>query len=78
VQGVYILRTVGASDFNPNNGQNKLASLDSDIFKEQSTILTAVANEMVDDEVGETDTSKKSKFMRLSTIINLDSRLSVS
>ncbi|OIW34509.1 hypothetical protein CONLIGDRAFT_650938 [Coniochaeta ligniaria NRRL 30616] len=77
VNGVHILRTVGASDFNPSNGQQKLAGLDSKIFGEQSTILTAVAEAGDDDEVGETDTTKQSKLMRLSTVINLESRLSI-
>lgn len=78
MNGVYILRTVGASDFNPNNGQQKLASLDSKIFGEQSTILTAVAEAMDDSEAGEADATKQSKLMRLYTVINLESRLSVS
>lgn len=78
MNGVYILRTVGASEFNADNGQQKLAGLDARIFGQQSTILTAVAVEMDGDELGETDTTKQSKFMRLSTLVNLDSRLSAS
>ncbi|KAB5579927.1 muts domain V-domain-containing protein [Coniochaeta sp. 2T2.1] len=77
VNGVYILRTVGASDFNPNNGQQKLAGLDASIFGGQSTILTAVAEEMGDDGMGEMGMTKQSKLMRLATVINLDSRLSI-
>jgi hypothetical protein len=77
MNGVYILRTVGPADFNPNNGQQKLAGLDAKLFGEQSTILTAVAEVVDDDEKGETDTTKQSKYMRLSTVINLESRLSV-
>lgn len=78
MNGVYILRTVAPADFKPDNGQQKLARLDSRIFGEQSTILTAVAEAVDDAEIGETDASKQSKYMRLSTIINLESRLSVS
>ena len=79
VNGVYILRTVSTSDFNPTNGQQKLAGLDARLFGEQSTIITAVAEALDDDgKIGETDTTKQSKYMRLSTFVNLDSRLSVS
>lgn len=76
MQGAYILRTVGASDFNPNNGKEKLAKLDSKIFGPQSTVLTAVAEGV--DYVEDTDTTTQSKLLRLSTVINLESRLSVS
>ncbi|KAB5551373.1 muts domain V-domain-containing protein [Coniochaeta sp. 2T2.1] len=77
VNGVYILRTVGASDFNPNNGQQKLAGLDASIFGGQSTVLTAVTEEIGDDGMGEMRMTTQSKLMRLATLINLNSRLSI-
>lgn len=77
LQGVYILRTVGSSDFKPNNGQEKLANLDEQVFGLQSTVLNTAAGGGDEFEI-DGDSTMQSKLMRLSTLINLDSRLSVS
>jgi DNA mismatch repair protein MSH5 len=54
-----------------------LANLDEQIFGLQSTVLNAAAGG--GDEFGlDWDSAMQSKLMRLSTLINLDSRLSVS
>jgi DNA mismatch repair protein MSH5 len=78
VNGVYILRTVVPADFSFEKGRQKLAALDSKIFGQQSTILTGVAETVDYEEDGGTDASRLSKYMRLSTVIDLESRLTVS
>lgn len=78
INEAYILRTVGSSEFNYNAGKERLVNLEPDLFGDQSTVFTSVAEDPMDVNVEGGGQSKQSNVMRLGTHINLDSTLSVS
>lgn len=79
MRGVWVLRSLGASEFNYDSAVNQLLNLDFASLGVQSMQFNTVA----EDELDEVQTrgirvgQRENKQMRLATLINLDSRLSV-
>lgn len=78
-QSAFILRNLNSTDFRYDTGKAKLLALDLETLGHQSVLYTSVADEMVNeaDGFGGEENSKQARLMRLGTLINLDSRLTV-
>lgn len=78
-RGSYILRTLGASEFNYDRAKGHLMNLNLDGLGSRTMHFNTVAEENVTDGIDQrTDGHGQGKLMRLATWVNLDSRLSVS
>jgi DNA mismatch repair protein MSH5 len=79
VSGAYILRTISSSEFRYETAREQLLNLKPDHLHSQTVQFhTVVEDEAVDDLDGDaTGGQKQSRLMRLSTLINLDSTVSV-
>lgn len=78
-QSAFILRNLNSTDFRYDTGKAKLLALDLETLGHQSVLYTSVADEMVNeaDGFGGEENSKQARLMRLGTLINLDSRLTI-
>ncbi|XDG10457.1 hypothetical protein ABKA04_010072 [Annulohypoxylon sp. FPYF3050] len=78
-QSAFILRNLNSTDFRYDTGKAKLLALDLETLGQQSVLYTSVTDEMVDeaDGFGGEENSKQARLMRLGTLINLDSRLTI-
>ncbi|KAI1365065.1 putative MSH5 protein [Xylaria arbuscula] len=73
--GAYILRNINSTDFRYETGKNKLADLHISMNGSQSmTYATIVDNNVLEDQGRG---SRQGQLMRLATIINLDSQISI-
>ncbi|KAI0508600.1 putative MSH5 protein [Xylaria bambusicola] len=73
--GAYILRTLNSTDFRYEVGKNKLADLHIEMGGSQSMVYaTVVDNNVLEDQ---DRGSRQGQLMRLATLINLDSPLSI-
>ncbi|KAI0838978.1 muts domain V-domain-containing protein [Hypoxylon sp. FL0890] len=79
MQSAYILRNLNSADFRYDAGKGKLLALNLETPGRQSVLFTSVVDEAVDgtDELGAQENSKQARLMRLGTLINFDSRLTI-
>ncbi|KAI1094799.1 muts domain V-domain-containing protein [Rostrohypoxylon terebratum] len=79
VQGAFILRNLNSTDFRYDTGKAKLLALDLETLGHQSVLYTSVVDDMVDeaDSFSGGQNSRQARLMRLGTLINLDSRLTI-
>ena len=79
VRGAWVLRSLGSSEFSYDSAVRQLLNLNFEFLGAQTMQFNTVAEDELDDvQTGDVRVGQKqNKLMRLATLINLDSRLSV-